>query len=240
MIFAMHYGECVPSSVHNLTKDTYYNTIQEALDDADTYNTIEVADGTYDESIIFPSAKVIILQSINGASSTTIRGNEDSYTVTFDGSIAATILKGFTITHSEGLAGSGIYIVNSNLTIHECTISGNTGITGAGIYNRGTLTITSSDISDNTANYGGGIDSYAGTLDITSSTISGNDVTFQGGGIYLEGTATIIGGNDASDTSNFNTFTDNKKDGIISAEQHICNPSGDCHSSYPYNYYNPN
>jgi len=157
MIFALHYGER-ESSVHNLTKDTYYNTIQAALDDADTYNTIEVADGTYDESIIFPSAKVITLQSVSGTSSTTIRGNEDSYTVTFDGSIAATILKGFTITHSEGLAGSGIYIVNSNLTIHECTISGNTGITGAGIYNDGTLTITSSTtIYGNTASSGGGI-----------------------------------------------------------------------------------
>jgi parallel beta-helix repeat protein len=268
MIFALHYGECAPPSIHNLTKNTYYNSIQVALDDADTYNTIEVADGTYDESITFPSDKVIILQSVNGASSTIIRGNDGSYTVTFSGSLTGTTLEGFTITHTEGSAGSGVYIVNSNLTINECTISGNTGITGAGIYNRGTLTITLSTISGNTAtdcggggiynsvgrititlstisgntaNYGGGIDSYAGTLDITSSTISGNDVTFQGGGIYLEGTATItIGGNDASDTSNFNTFTDNKKDGIISAAQHICNFGGDCRSSYPNNYYNPN
>jgi hypothetical protein len=62
--------------VHNLTKETYYNTIQAALDDADNDNIIEVPDGTYDESITFPSAKKITLQSVNGPSSTTIRGND--------------------------------------------------------------------------------------------------------------------------------------------------------------------
>ena len=316
MVFAMHYGEFL---VHNLTKDTYYDTIQAALDDADTDNTIEVADGTYNESITFPSGKVIILQSVNGTSSTTIRGNDGSDTVTFDGSLIGTTLEGFTITHTEGLTGSGVYVFNSNLTINECTISGNTGIAGAGIdnystltitsstisgntgnvgagiynYNNGTLTIngsdiftntagngggiynyggtiditgsniysntatghggggiynsggtltiTSSDIFTNTAGNGGGIYNYEGTIDITGSTISGNNVSQQGGGIYLEGTETItIGGNDASDTSNFNTFADNKKDGTISVDQHIRNSTGDCHDSYPYNNYTPN
>jgi len=389
MLFAMHYGEC---SVHNLTKDTYYNTIQEALDDAGDGNIIEVADGTYDESINFPSGKLIILQSVNGTSSTTVIGDNGSATVTCSNSPEGTTLEGFTITHTEGLTGSGVYIVSSDLTINDCTISGNSAahgggiknygtldITsstiygntvydyGGGIYNYGTLTITSSDISGNSAasgggiynygtltitssttisgntatfyggagiynnstgtltisgstisnnsatnygagicnygtltitssdisnnsatnygagicnygtltitssdisgnsaaNYGAGICNYGtltitssdisgnsaasgggiynyGTLTVTSSTISGNDVSLRGGGIYLTGTGTItIGGNDASDTSNFNTFTDNKKDGTVSADQHICNSSGDCRSSYPYNYYNP-
>ena len=319
MIFAMHYGEFL---VHNLTKDTYYNTIQAALDDADSGDTIEVNDGTYDESITFPSGKVIILQSVNGSSSTIIRGNDGSDTVTFDGFLTGTILEGFTITHTEGLTGRGVYIVNGNLTINECTISGNTttfagaginnygtltiagsnisgntGNVGAGIYNysNGNLTITGSDISTNTATNGGGIYNYEGTITITSSTtisgntatgfggggiynsggtititsstissniaynsgggiynydgtlaitssdISSNNASQQGGGIYLGGTGTItIGGSDASDTSNFNAFTYNKKNGIISADQHIRNSSGDCRSSYPNNYYNPN
>jgi len=161
---------------------------------------------------------VIILQSINGASSTIIKGFDYSYTVTFSGSLAGTTLEGFTITHTEGSArtGSGVYIFNSNLTINECTISGNS-----------------------TDYYGGGIGNE-GTLDITSSDISGNDVSQQGGGIYLEGTGTItIGGNSDTDPDN-NTFTDNKKDGTVSADQHIRDSSGDCRSSYPNNYYNPN
>ena len=184
----------VTGPVHNLTKNIYYNTIQAALDDADSLggDIIEVADGTYDESINFPSGKVIILQSVNGASSTTITGVDGSATVTFDGSLTGTTIKGFTITHVEGLTGSRVYIVSSDLTINDCTISG-------------------------------------------------NNVSQQGGGIYLEGTGTIaIGGSSSIDTDNFNTFTDNKKDGIISADQHIRDSSGDCRSSYPNNDYDPN
>ena len=65
MIFAMHYGDFL---VHNLTKNTYYNTIQSVLDDADSSggDTIEVDDGTYNESITFPTDKLVTLQSANG------------------------------------------------------------------------------------------------------------------------------------------------------------------------------
>jgi len=45
MIFAMHYGES--SLVHNITKDEYYLTIQAALDDADSGDTIKVSDGNF-------------------------------------------------------------------------------------------------------------------------------------------------------------------------------------------------
>jgi len=211
----------VTDPVHNLTKDTYYNTIQSALDDADSLggDTIEVDDGTYNESIIFPFAKIVTLQSASGVrDNVIIRGANNLSTVTINGSSTDTTLSGFTITHNSGDTGSGISINSSNLIIDNCIIS------------------------DNSFDVGGGIFNMDGTLTINSSTISGNDVSqWYGGGIYLGGTGAItIGGNDASDTSNFNTFTDNKKDGIISAYQHIRDSSGDCRSSYPYNYYNPN
>jgi hypothetical protein len=48
-----------------------------------------------------------------------------------------------------------------------------------------------------------------------------------------------IGGSHYLDFNNFNAFTYNKKDDIISAAQHICNFGGDCRSSYPNNNYNP-
>ncbi|MBE3100901.1 MAG: peptidoglycan DD-metalloendopeptidase family protein, partial [Firmicutes bacterium] len=129
----------VTGPVHNISKDTYYDTIQAALDDADNNNTIEVADGTYDESITFPSGKVIILQSVNGASSTIIRGDDGSSTVTLDGSLEGITLEGFTITHADGLIGRGIYIAGGSLIINNCIISGNSsGTWGGGIYNTGT------------------------------------------------------------------------------------------------------
>ena len=160
----------VTGPVHNLTKDTYYKTIQEALYDADSSggDTIEVPDGTYDESITFPFGKKIILQSVNDASSTTIRGNNGSPTVISYGSTEDTTLEGFTITHNSGENGRGIYISEGFLIIDNCTISGNfTDHYGGGIYNSGTLTITSSTISGNTASIGGGIYNLSGTLTIT-------------------------------------------------------------------------
>ena len=197
--------------VHNLNKDTYYDTIQAALDDANTNNTIEVADGTYDESITFPSDKVIILQSVNGASSTTIRGDNNGLpTITFGDSLEGTTLEDFTITHADGLIGRGIYIGRGYLNIENCNISGNSyHHAGGGIYNSsgGVLTITESTISDNSSvNQHGGMSGggiyNAGILTITGSTISNNRArggggyTYygaSGGGISNGGTLTITG-----------------------------------------------
>jgi len=79
-----------------------------------------------------------------------------------------------------------------------------------GIYNAGTLHLTSSTISSNTANIyfgiGGGI-SNAGTLYITNSTISGNRA-YSGGGIYnggyTGGTVVITSSTISSNTGDYN------------------------------------
>jgi hypothetical protein len=197
------------SAVHNLTKDTYYNTIQVALNDADSGDTIEVDDGTYDESITFPSGKKIILQSINGKSFTIIRGNDGSNTVTISNSLDGTTLEGFTITHESGNSGMGIYIYSGYLSINNSTISDNNHndsmyIEGCGIYNAGAdiLTITNSTISDNTsANVAGGIRSM-GPLTITNSIISNNTSDHDDGGIENVGTSTIADSTISGNTGN--------------------------------------
>jgi hypothetical protein len=216
--------------VHNLTKGNYYNTIQAALDDADNDNTIEVADGTYYESIVFPSNKKIILKSINGSSSTIIRGNDGSPTVIFDSSLTGTTIEGFTISHKSTNSGRGIYITGSNLDINNCIISSNATSSfdeglcgnGGGIYNdySSTLTITESTISGNTTsssddfcNEGGGIYNE-GSLTISGSTISGNtafsscDFGGSGGGISNFGSLTISGS-----TISGNTASSSARDG---------------------------
>ncbi|MBR5415503.1 MAG: hypothetical protein IK105_06160 [Thermoguttaceae bacterium] len=82
---------------------------------------------------------------------------------------------------------------------------------GGGICNTGTLTITNSTISGNTAsggggNYGdgGGIYNESGTLTITNSTISGNTASDDGGGIYNEsGTLTITNSTVSGNTADW-------------------------------------
>jgi len=204
------FTSAAPGLVHNLTKGTYYDTIQAALDDADNDNIIKVSDGTYDESIVFPSGKIIILQSANGASSTTIRGDDGSPTVTLGSSLEGTTLEGFTITHASGNDGRGIY-TDENLAIKNCIISGNSAGDGGGIYNQGlSITITGSTISGNSAyywssGYGGGICNEWGSITITGSTISGNTASGYGGGIYNQGLSiTITGSTVSGNTSHYN------------------------------------
>ncbi|MEA1965224.1 MAG: Ig-like domain-containing protein [Candidatus Aerophobetes bacterium] len=191
-----------PGPVYNLTKNNYYDTIQAALDDADNDNTIEVADGTYNESISFPFDKLIILQSVNGASSTIIQATVNQTATVFSTNYReGTTLEGFTITHADGQSGRGI-LIYTNLNIKNCIISGNhirDGY-GGGISNLGTLTITGSTISGNTAlpigfgGWAGGGGIYnSGTLTIIGSTISDNYATYESGGIFNEGSLTITG-----------------------------------------------
>jgi len=189
-------------SVHNITKGIYYTTIQAALTAAVSDDIIEVADGTYNESIIFPDGEMITLRSVNDSSSTTITGDDGSATVTCSNSPNGTTLEGFKIMHNSGETGSGIDISAGYLTINSSTISGNSATEyGGGIYNGGTLTITDSTISDNSANHsGGGIYNY-GTLTITDSTISGNSAA-AGSGIYnISATLTITGSTISDNTA---------------------------------------
>jgi hypothetical protein len=78
------------------------------------------------------------------------------------------------------------------LSITNSSLSGNSASyyyyylgNGGGIYNSGTLTLTSSTLSGNRAGSGGGI-SNSGTLTITNSTLSSNSAV-SGGGIYNAG-----------------------------------------------------
>ncbi len=84
--------------------------------------------------------------------------------------------------------GGGILNNGGTLTLTNSTVSGNTAAGGGGIANEGgTLTLNSSTVSGNTANgVGGGIYNSSGTLTLNNSTVNGNSAT-AGGGIYRGG-----------------------------------------------------
>ncbi|HEX4129272.1 MAG TPA: right-handed parallel beta-helix repeat-containing protein [Pirellulales bacterium] len=139
-------------------------------------------------------------------------GGAGSGTITIDGAGQITV---------SGNNASGVFLVDTGVTatLNGLTITAGTGVVdfyaggytgGGGIANAGTLTVSNSTVSGNSAEYGGGIDDYEGTLTVINSTISGNSATYIGGGISAESdneyalytltvTGSTLSGNSAAD-----------------------------------------
>ena len=103
-----------------------------------------------------------------------------------------------TSTASGGYAiyyGGGICNDSGNLTLLNCTVSGNTAFRGAGIYSKyGSVSILNSTISDNSASstslgngYGGGIYINGSSQTLTNCSISNNSAQYDGGAFYCSG-----------------------------------------------------
>ena len=101
--------------------------------------------------------------------------------------------------------GGGILNDGGTLTLTDTTVSQNTAHCGAaGIYNvAGTLTVSNSTITGNTGEVsGGGIYSFSGTLAVSDSAISENTAEY-GGGIYNRfGSLTVSASTISGNTAN--------------------------------------
>jgi PKD repeat protein len=84
-------------------------------------------------------------------------------------------LNSLTITNGYStISGRGIYN-GGTLTLTNCTLSGNSALNdGGGIFNGGTLALNQCTLSRNYANLGGGIYNYQGLLTLNQCTLSGN------------------------------------------------------------------
>ena len=110
-------------------------------------------------------------------------------------------LDGVTVRHghcagacaTSNIDGGGILNDGGMLTVTSSTLSGNSADFGfgGGIFNSGgMLTVTNSTLSGNSAARGGGIFNYEGEATVTNSTLSGNsanDYGGFGGGIFNSG-----------------------------------------------------
>nr|MBA3711323.1 tandem-95 repeat protein [Pyrinomonadaceae bacterium] len=99
-------------------------------------------------------------------------------------------INNLTISHGKSSDNGGGIFNEGTLTVTNSTISNNSAPFGGGIRNNGPLTVTNSTISNNSALYGGGSIINISALTVTSSTISGNAASF-GGGIINGGTVTL-------------------------------------------------
>jgi hypothetical protein len=118
--------------------------------------------------------------TIDGGSGVTLDGNNASRVLEVRSGVQAT-LANLTITHGKVTGDSGGAIATEGtLTVSSSTLTSNSAYSGGGIYNLyGTLTVTNSTISSNSASgllsSGGGILNF-GTVIVSNSTISYNSV----------------------------------------------------------------
>ncbi len=203
--------------VYNLTSGGQYQTIQQAIDDANEYDVIVLMAGTYtgpgNRDIDF-KGKAVTVQSSDPDNRATVaatiincQGSTPDAHRAFlfqSGEDANSVLSGLTITGAGGTLYGAIYCYASSPTIKNCIITHNSMKDhGSGIYcgYGSNAIITNCIISFNTfttVGYGGGIYCYTSSPIITNCIITNNSAVGHGrhgGGICCWGADQSSGSN---------------------------------------------
>jgi len=132
----------------------------------------------------------------------TVSGNHASPVFTAGSGVVNSSIANLIITDGASASNGGGIASAGSLKLTGSTISGNSATAlGGGIYNTGSLTIYGSTITGNSGSNGGGVDNEStGTLTLTDATISGNTAGTNGGGISSAGTLTAA---DSTISGNF-------------------------------------
>ena len=186
-----------------------YSTIQAAIDAAVDSDKIIVSEGTYTENINL-LGKAVTLQSTEPLDASTVLktiidgGGIGSSITIASGEDANTVIKGFLITGGAQSYGGGMYCLNSNPTIANCTFKGNSAEDGGGgMYcDQCSPTLTSCTFEENSAvTAGGGMYCSDGSPTLNNCTFKGNRVEnaiipgghVGGGGMYCyDSNSTLI------------------------------------------------
>ncbi len=190
-------GVTAVAGAETLRVPSEYPTIQAAITAAVTGDTVLVADGTYTgpgNTNTWFAMKAITVRSENGAASCIIDCEGAGSGFLFSGEPPESVLDGFTITNGLSFEGGGLYMYyDSNPTILNCIITGNTasgGEGGGGIYcAAANPTIINCTITGNTSTgfgggRGGGVYCLMSNPTIRNSVIAGNTTDGSGGGLF--------------------------------------------------------
>jgi hypothetical protein len=175
--------------------DTHYvapgQSIQAAINASTNGDQVEVAPGTYTESINF-NGKAVRLYSSGGRDVTIINGAGNYHVVQcVSGEDANTILEGFTITGGDSTydQGGGMFNSSSSPTVINCKFSSNNARDGGGMcnYQGSNPTVTNCTFSGNSGYLGGGMCNDQGSNPTVSECIFlSNTAYLHGGGIHNE------------------------------------------------------
>jgi uncharacterized repeat protein (TIGR01451 family) len=160
-------------------------------------------------------------------------GSANTYIFDVPASVSAslhhlTLEKGAGKTSGSNTIGGAIYN-SGTLAVTDSTFSGNSANHwGGGVYNyHGTLTVSNSTFSGNNAAVGGGVYNYQGTLAVTDSTFSGNSANSGGGGVgNNQGTLTVSNSTFSGNSATYGGGVYNNSGPFTSTNSLYANNSG--------------
>ncbi len=154
--------------------------ITDALNVAADGDTIHIAPGTYFENLVI--GKSLKLIGTSGRDLTIVDGAQISSVILIQGGVMVEIV-GLTVTGGLSIDGGGLNVgPGCTLVLADSKVHGNTATggyagdgSGGGIFvNQATAVVTSSIISGNLSETGGGIDSYRSELTIADTSFLDN------------------------------------------------------------------
>jgi filamentous hemagglutinin family protein len=174
-------------------------TVQNGVDAVASAGTVNLAAATYTLGNTVYIDKDVTVKGA-GSGSTTVSGDGEVQVFQISNDRTVTLDSMAIVDGYSDYDGGGI-LNGGTLTVSNSTLSGNSATYGGGILNGGTLTVSNSTLSGNSATYGGGIFNF-GTATVSNSALSENSATYYGGGIFNFGTLTVnnstLSGNSAT------------------------------------------
>jgi parallel beta-helix repeat protein len=211
-----------------LTVPIPYDRIQDAINDADTGDTVAVWGDTaaqeppyeYGENITIGENILVVNASFilgltpgfdSSWSHVIIDGTNSGSVVTFSSGLnRSAIIKGFTIKNGNASSGGGVFCVNSCPSIISNNIKKNVATYGGGIHietaQSGNCIVKNCQVDSNEANdIGGGFDFQCGGSSydtIIGNIITNNTAENWGGGMYIDGEYGMLSLNENNISSN--------------------------------------
>ncbi len=174
------------------TNGSPFNKIQDALDAAQNYGLIQLANGTYtgykNKGLSY-GGKPLMVVSENGAENCIIDCEMNGSGFVFNNAEGQlSILKGVTVRNGRGVNGGAIYCSAAGPTIQNCTFERNSATEGGGIYISSISGITLQNCTftdNNSTRYGGAIyNSSSDSMTMENCEFADNSSEEDGGAIY--------------------------------------------------------
>ncbi len=152
---------------------------------------------TYPATITLTSGELVITTSLTingpGASSLTISGGNATRVISVTSGITMN-LSNVTIANGNATSGygGGIYNLGTLMITSTTLFSNSASFSGGGIYNTGTAMLVIVTLDGNFALYGGGIYNEGGVLMMTNGTVYSNTASIGGGGGIINSGALTI------------------------------------------------